>query len=237
MKLALKHDPGEVETSWPFIDDVYEKCLSKKFLNNHRVWKVLVYCLWNLREINSHFCSKTKWHMFLFFSVRHLVAHPNGHQHGVSIQNYLNVGKIFLPISRIWKNVRNWILARILLISFHFPVFGPYLLNDFFIFSDLTLKTSNNREHFPFALQVVEATWMACLETFKSTDLSFLVRCDAIGKLEMQESAKLLHSYYYRNCICLTGECNIFMDSAAIYQCTIKSPNFVTIESFLSRLT
>ena len=78
---------------------------------------------------------------------------------------------------------------------------------------------------------------MACLETFKSTDLSFLVRCDAIGKLEMQESAKLLHLYYYRNCICLTGECNIFMDSAAIYQCTIRSPNFVTIESFLSRLT
>ena len=53
---------------------------------------------------------------------------------------------------------------------------------------------------------------MACLETFKSTDLSFLVRCDAIGKLEMQESAKLLHLYYYRNCLCLiTRECNIFM--------------------------
>ena len=77
---------------------------------------------------------------------------------------------------------------------------------------------------------------MACLETFKSADLSFLVRYDATGQLEMQGSTKLLHLYYYRNCICLTGECNIFMDSAAIDQCTIKSPNFVTIENFLSRL-
>ena len=149
--------------------------------------------------------------MFLFFSGRHLGAHPNGYQHGVSIQNSINVGKTFLRISRVWKNVRNWILERILLISFHFPVSGPYLLNDFFIFNDLTLKTSNNRGHFPFSMQVVEATWMTCLETFKSGK-ELLVRCDASGKLEMQGLAKPLHLYYYRNCLCLiTRECNIFM--------------------------
>ena len=64
---------------------------------------------------------------------------------------------------------------------------------------------------------------MNCLETFKSTkDRTILLRCNAIGKLEMQGSAKLLHLYHYGNCICLialitgiritvTGECNIYI--------------------------
>ena len=79
-------------------------------------------------------------------------------QHGVSIKNSINMGKTFIGISRVWKNVPTWILARILGICFHFPVSVPYLLNDSFIFDGLTLKTSNNMVHCPFALQVVEAT-------------------------------------------------------------------------------
>ena len=149
--------------------------------------------------------------MFLFFSGRHLGAHPNGHQHGVSIQNSINVGKKFIRISRIWKKFTELNLGEDLTYLLSFPCFWTiYLLNDFFIFNDLTLKTSNNRGHFPFSMQVVEATWMTCLETFKSGK-ELLVRY-ASGKLEMQGSAKPLHLYYYRNCLSLiTRECNIFM--------------------------
>ena len=58
---------------------------------------------------------------------------------------------------------------------------------------------------------------MNCLETFKSAeDRTFLLRCNAIGKLEMQGSPKLLHLYHYGNCLCLialitgiTGECGL----------------------------
>ena len=38
--------------------------------------------------------------MFLLVSVRHVGAHPGGHQHGVSIQISINLGKTFLRISR-----------------------------------------------------------------------------------------------------------------------------------------
>ena len=39
--------------------------------------------------------------MFLLVSVRHVGAHPDEHQHGVSIQISTNLGKTFLRISRI----------------------------------------------------------------------------------------------------------------------------------------
>ena len=53
---------------------------------------------------------------------------------------------------------------------------------------------------------------MNCLGTLKSAEDLTLIRYYAIGKLEMQGSAKLLHLYHYGNCICLiTGECNIFL--------------------------
>ena len=39
--------------------------------------------------------------MFLLVSGRHVVCHPDVHQHGVSIQISINFGKIFLWISRI----------------------------------------------------------------------------------------------------------------------------------------
>ena len=37
MKLAVENDLHEIETSWPFIPDFYQKCISKKFLNSHCV--------------------------------------------------------------------------------------------------------------------------------------------------------------------------------------------------------
>ena len=60
---------------------------------------------------------------------------------------------------------------------------------------------------------------MNCLETFKSAkDRTILLLCNAIGKLEMQGSAMLLHLYHYGKCLCLialigiTGECNKYIN-------------------------
>ena len=51
--------------------------------------------------------------MFLLVSVRHVGAHPGEHQHGVSIQISINLGKTFLRISRIRNIPLTWILARV----------------------------------------------------------------------------------------------------------------------------
>ena len=56
--------------------------------------------------------------MFLLVSVRHIGAHPNGHQHGVSIQISINLGKTFLRISR----TRFWTLS-IGSFDFYFDLF------------------------------------------------------------------------------------------------------------------
>ena len=45
--------------------------------------------------------SHIRWQMFLLVSGRHIVSHPDVHQHGVPIQISINFGKIFLWISRI----------------------------------------------------------------------------------------------------------------------------------------
>ena len=39
--------------------------------------------------------------MFLLVSVCHVGAHPDGHQHGISIQISINLGKTFLRISHV----------------------------------------------------------------------------------------------------------------------------------------
>ena len=51
--------------------------------------------------------------MFLLVSVRHVGAHPGGHQHGGSIQISINLGKTFLQISRIRNIPLTWILAGV----------------------------------------------------------------------------------------------------------------------------
>jgi len=51
--------------------------------------------------------------MFLLVSGRHVGAHTDGHQHGVSIQISTNLGKKFLRISRIRKIAVARILARV----------------------------------------------------------------------------------------------------------------------------
>ena len=51
--------------------------------------------------------------MFLLVSVRHVGAHPDELQHGVSIQSSINLGKTFLRISRIRVIPSTQILARV----------------------------------------------------------------------------------------------------------------------------
>ena len=51
--------------------------------------------------------------MFLLVSVRHVGAHPDELQHGVSIQSSINFGKTFLRISRIRIIPSTQILARV----------------------------------------------------------------------------------------------------------------------------
>ena len=78
--------------------------------------------------------------MFLLVSVRNVGAHPGGHQHGVSIQISINLGKTFLPISRSYTKYSSDLnLGEGLCIftSFHFPDSGLYLLNGFDFYFDL----------------------------------------------------------------------------------------------------
>ena len=73
--------------------------LSEQFL----YWnKVLLLRFLVLREVNSSFCSKTQWQMFLLVSA-----------HVVPIQIPINLGNTFLRISSIRKIVVAWILARV----------------------------------------------------------------------------------------------------------------------------
>ena len=51
--------------------------------------------------------------MFLLVSVHHVGAHPDEHQHGVSIQTSINLEKTFLPISRIRNIPLTWIFSRV----------------------------------------------------------------------------------------------------------------------------
>ena len=53
--------------------------------------------------------------MFLLVSFWRFGAHPGGHQHGVSLQISINLGKTFLRKSRIRNILLTWILARNLL--------------------------------------------------------------------------------------------------------------------------
>ena len=58
--------------------------------------------------------------MFLLVSVRHVGAHPDEFQHGVSIQSSINLGKTFPRISRIRIIPSTQILARVFV---HLPPF------------------------------------------------------------------------------------------------------------------
>ena len=64
--------------------------------------------------------------MFLLVSVRHVGAHLGEHQHGVSIQISISLGKTFLRISRIRNIPLTWILARVFV---YVPPFNSQILD------------------------------------------------------------------------------------------------------------
>jgi len=87
--------------------------------------------------------------MFLLVSGHHVGAHTDGHQHGVSIQISINLGKKFLRISRIRKIAVTRILARVFA---YLPSFISQILDFIYwrfsflfwsILNCVTLKTSN----------------------------------------------------------------------------------------------
>ena len=89
--------------------------------------------------------------MFLFVSVCHVGAHPGKHQHGVSIQISISLGKTFLRISCIRKIPLTWILMRVFV---YVPPFISQIL-DFIYWTVLVFiliyfewrDTSNNSKH------------------------------------------------------------------------------------------
>ena len=74
--------------------------------------------------------------MFLLVSVRHVGAHPDEHQHDVSM---INLGKTFFTDISYTKYSFDLNLGEGLCIctSFHFPDSGLYLLNGFDFYFDL----------------------------------------------------------------------------------------------------
>ena len=106
---------------------------------------------WVLREINSRFCSKTQWQIFLLVSGRHVGAHLGGHQHGVSIQISINLGKTFARISSIRKIAVTWILARVFayLPSFYFRIMDLiyWTVSIFFILIYFEWRDTENQQY------------------------------------------------------------------------------------------
>jgi len=87
--------------------------------------------------------------MFLLVSGRHVGAHMDGHQHGVSIQISINLGKKFLHISRIRKIALTRILARVFAYSPSFIsqildfIYWPVLI---FILIYFELRDTENQQ-------------------------------------------------------------------------------------------
>ena len=83
-------------------------------------------------------------------SVRHVSDHPGGHQHGVSKQIPINLGKTFFRISRKWNIPLTLILARVFV---YLPPFISQILDFIYIqrfwflfwsiLNCVTLKTNN----------------------------------------------------------------------------------------------
>ena len=90
--------------------------------------------------------------MFLLVSVRHVGAHPGEHQHGVSIQISISLGKTFLRISRIRNIPLTWILARVFV---YVPPFIFQILNFIywavliFILIYFEWRDTENQQYFP----------------------------------------------------------------------------------------
>jgi len=88
--------------------------------------------------------------MFLLVSGRHVGAHTDGHQHGVSIQLSVNLGKKLSPHISHKKNCcdQNFGESLCIFTFFHFPDSGLYLLTGFvfFILVYFELRDTENQQ-------------------------------------------------------------------------------------------
>ena len=57
--------------------------------------------------------------MFLLVSGRHVSAHSDGHQHGVSTQSSVNLGNTLPRMAREWKIAEAWFLARLFILQLY----------------------------------------------------------------------------------------------------------------------
>ena len=82
--------------------------------------------------------------MFLLVSGRHVGAHPDGHQHGVSIQISINLGKNVFPHILRKKNCCDLNIGDSVCIGtfFLFPDSGLYPLDGFYFHFDMRLMKS-----------------------------------------------------------------------------------------------
>jgi len=105
----------------------------------HVLEKVLFECFTVPRGINSRFCSKTQCQMFLLVSGRHVGAHTDGHQHGVSIQISINLEKKISSHISHKKNCcdQNFGESLCIFTFFQFSDSGLYLLTGFNFYFDL----------------------------------------------------------------------------------------------------
>ena len=102
-----------------------------------------------LEQLKTNFQTNLRFKKVLLVSVRHVAAHPDELQHGVSLQSSINLGKTFPRISRIRIIPSTQILARVFV---YLPPFISQILDFicrmvliFFlsILNGVTLKTGN----------------------------------------------------------------------------------------------
>ena len=97
--------------------------------------------------------------MFLLVSGRHVGAHTDGHQHGVSIQISTNLGKKFLRISCVRKIALIRILARVFT---YLPSFISQILDLIYwtvlilIFIYFELRDTENQQYVNWYVQNVD---------------------------------------------------------------------------------
>ena len=103
---------------------------------------LLLLPLWDAQAMNSRISRKSQKRMVLFFR-RPYLCPSEGHQHGVFIQSFLNLGKSFFRISHIWNIAQTSFLARLFYINpLSFPRFWTFCIEWFgiFIFDGVTVK-------------------------------------------------------------------------------------------------
>ena len=109
--------------------------------------------LWVPQAKNSRISRKTQNKCFCWHCVgirRPYWCSWKGHQHGVSIQSFINLGKPFFSISRIWNISQTWFLARVFVyLSFFISqiLILLYWMVCIFIFHCVTVQAENEQHH------------------------------------------------------------------------------------------